>query len=213
MSYSFENVELPNHFDIYFSEIASVHTYQTRPTYLQKYHVSRMKMSLDHLSLKYVGPKISSDIPENLKSPSIYQLGKNILTFWYLTKIPVDFRFMCVSLVCNIVLMSHFPLPRISFTFCSFSPHPPARSHVFLHCFCRCFVYFIWHWFDAFYFFSFITCETCLIKNWFVLTQGWLRAWPIWSFSTLCDSNMLEHNRQFAQHWVSYVFIFSSTWN
>ena len=90
---------------------------------------------------------------------------------------------MCLSLVCNIVLVSLFPLPHISFTFCSCSPHPPAHSHVFLHRFCRCFVYFMWHWFDAFYFFSFIICETCLIKNWFVLTQGWLRTWPIWSFS------------------------------
>jgi len=36
--YSFYNGSLPNHFDNYFSEIASVHKYQTRLASLQKYY-------------------------------------------------------------------------------------------------------------------------------------------------------------------------------
>jgi len=38
--YSFYSVGLPNHFDNYFAEIASVHKYQTRLASLQKYYGS-----------------------------------------------------------------------------------------------------------------------------------------------------------------------------
>jgi len=36
--YSFDNGELPNYLDNYFSDIASVHKFQTRLAYLQKCH-------------------------------------------------------------------------------------------------------------------------------------------------------------------------------
>ena len=74
--YSFYNGELPNHFDNYFAEIASVHKYQKRRAYLQNYYLPRMKTSLGQLSLKYIGPKNWSNIPENLKSSSPYSFGK-----------------------------------------------------------------------------------------------------------------------------------------
>ena len=63
--YSFYNGGLP---DSYVAEIASVHKYQTRLASLQKYYLPRMKTSLGQLSLKYIGPKIWSNIPENLSS-------------------------------------------------------------------------------------------------------------------------------------------------
>jgi len=74
--YSFYNAGLRNHFDNYFTEIASVHKYQKSFASLQKCYLPRMKTSLGQLSLKYVGPKIWSDIPENLKSLSPYSFGK-----------------------------------------------------------------------------------------------------------------------------------------
>jgi len=74
--YSFCNGGLPNHFDNYFAEIASVHKYQTRLASLQKYYLPRMKTTLGHLSLKYIGPKIWSNIPERLKSSSPHSFGK-----------------------------------------------------------------------------------------------------------------------------------------
>ena len=74
--YSFHNGGLPNHFDNYFAEIASVHKYQTRLASLQKYYLPRMKTFLGQLSLKYIGPKIWSNIPEKLKSSSSYSFGK-----------------------------------------------------------------------------------------------------------------------------------------
>jgi len=76
LMYSFYNGGLPNHFDNYFSEIASVHQYQTRLDSLQKYYLPRIKTSLGQLSLKYIGPKIWSNIPENFKSSSPYSFGK-----------------------------------------------------------------------------------------------------------------------------------------
>jgi len=54
--YSVYNGELPNYFDKCFTEIASVHKYQTRLAALQKYDLPRMKTSLNQLSLKYFGP-------------------------------------------------------------------------------------------------------------------------------------------------------------
>jgi len=66
--YSFYNGGLPNHIDNYFAVIASIHKYQTRLASLQKYYLPRMKTSLGQLSLKYIGPKIWSNTPENLKS-------------------------------------------------------------------------------------------------------------------------------------------------
>jgi len=42
----FYNGGLPNHFDNYFAEIASVHKYQTRLASLQQYYLPRMKTSL-----------------------------------------------------------------------------------------------------------------------------------------------------------------------
>ena len=71
--YSFYNGGLSNHFDNYFTEIASVHKYQTR---LQKYYLLRMKTSLGQLSLKYISPKIWSNVPEKLKSSSPYSFDK-----------------------------------------------------------------------------------------------------------------------------------------
>jgi len=66
--YSFYNGGLNDYFDNYLTGIASVRKYQTRPASLQKYYLPRMKTSLGQLSLKYTGPKIWSNIPENLKS-------------------------------------------------------------------------------------------------------------------------------------------------
>jgi len=73
---SFYTGGLPNHFDNYYVEIASVHKYQTRLASLQNYYLPRMKTSLGQLSLKYIGPKIWSNIPEKLKSFLPYSFGK-----------------------------------------------------------------------------------------------------------------------------------------
>jgi len=96
--YFFYNGGLRNHFDNYFAEIASVHKYQTRLASLQKYYLSRMKTSLGQLSSKYIGPKSWSNIPENLKSSSPYSFGQIYKKkSCYLSRLPVDLRFICLS--------------------------------------------------------------------------------------------------------------------
>ena len=50
---------------------------KTRLASLQKYYLPRMKTTVGQLSLKYIGPKIWSNIPEKLKSSSPYSFGEN----------------------------------------------------------------------------------------------------------------------------------------
>ena len=140
--YSFYNGGLPNHFDNYFAEIASVYKYQTRLASLRKYYLPRMKISLGQLSLKYIGPKIWSNIPEKLKSTSHYSFGKKYKKFCYLARLRVDLRFICLShsvwpsfyilvTFCNIVL-----IPLFSLLSTSTVTHPtPVHRHALPHCF------------------------------------------------------------------------------
>ena len=144
-TYSFYSDGLPNHFDNYFAEIASVHKYKTRLASLQKYSLLRMKTSLGQFSLKYTGTKIWSDIPETFKSSpcSFEKQCKNV---------QLSCQNSCWSSFCmlvrfyNFVLMPLFPPINL----CSYSPHPLYIGMLFSHCFCCCrFSYFTWHWFDA----------------------------------------------------------------
>jgi len=95
--YSFYNGGLPNHFDNYFAEIASVHIYQTRLASLQKYYLPIMKTSLGQLFLKYIGPKTWSNIPEILKSSSPYSFDKKY------KKVLLSCQTSCWSSFCMLV--------------------------------------------------------------------------------------------------------------
>jgi len=89
---------------------------------------TEMKTSLGQLSLKYVGSKIWSHLPGKLKSLSLIHLEHNINTSCYFAKISVDFRFICLSLFCNIVDPLIFPC---IFYLYSCLPQPPVRRHAF----------------------------------------------------------------------------------
>jgi len=102
--YSFYNGGLPNHFDNYFAEIASVHKYQTRLASLQKYYLPKMKTPLGQLSLKYIGPKIWSNITEKLKSSSPYSFGKKYKS----PAILPDFLLIFVLYACHILFDLRF---------------------------------------------------------------------------------------------------------
>ena len=54
---SFDYRGLPNHFDNYFTEIASVHNCQTSLASLQKYYLPRMKTFLGQLSVQVYWPQ------------------------------------------------------------------------------------------------------------------------------------------------------------
>jgi len=105
--YSFYNGGWPNHFDNYFAEIASVHKYQARLASLQKYYSPRMKTSLAQL---YIGPKIWSNIPENLKSSSPYSFGKKYKKVLLSCQTSCWFSFHMLVTFRNIALMPLFSL-------------------------------------------------------------------------------------------------------
>jgi len=67
---------LLTHIDDYIAEIVSVPKYEIRRACLQTYCLPRMKTSLGQVSIKYNGPNIWSNIPENLKSYSPDSFGK-----------------------------------------------------------------------------------------------------------------------------------------
>jgi len=183
-------VDLPNHFDNYFAEIASGHKYQTRLASLQKYYLPRMKTSLGQLSLKYIGPKIWSNIPDNLKSSSRYSFGKKY------KKVPLSCQTSCWSsfymlvTFCNIALMPLFSLLSTS----SYSP-PPVHKHAFPHCFlllflCLFHLTLIW----CFLLLLLLLAKRLKLKFGLCYQQGWLRTWPRWSFDNPLWFNMLEYD-------------------
>ena len=86
---------IPTHFDNYFAEIASVHKYQSRHASLQKYYLPRMKTSLGQLTLKYMGPTLW--YTHSWKFEIFFALLIWQTIEKHLARIPVDFRFLCLS--------------------------------------------------------------------------------------------------------------------
>ena len=109
--YLFYNVGLPNHFDNYFAEIASIHKYQTRLASLHKYDLPRMKTTLGQLSLKYIGPKTWSNIPEKMKSSSPYSLGKKYINFLLSCQTSCWFSFYMLDTFCLIFVLYSCHIP------------------------------------------------------------------------------------------------------
>jgi len=120
----------------HFAEIVSVHKYQTRLASLQKYYLPRMKTSLGQLSLKYIGSKIWSNIPEKLKLSSPYSFGKkykkvllscqtSCWSSFYRLCLPhsVWSSFYILVTFCNIALMPLFSLLSTSIEYSCLS-HP-----------------------------------------------------------------------------------------
>jgi len=178
--YSFYNGGLSNHFDNYFAEIASVHKYQTRLASLQKYYLTRMKTSLGQLSLKYIGRKIWSNIPENFKSSSPYSFGKKYKQVQLSCKTSCWSSFYVLVTFCNIALMPLFSLLSTSIV----THSTPVHRHAFHHCFFVVVFMLILFDVDLMLFITFITsCKTSSIKIWFVQAAGLAETWPRWSFA------------------------------
>jgi len=146
---------LPNHFDNYVTEIASVHEYQTRLAALQKYYLLKRQRYLGQLPLKYWSQNLVQYFwkSEPFSPYSFAKQYKNVLlscqnTCWY--------RFTCLSLsviLCWCTYFSSYHLPLQLLT------SSPVHSHAFHPLFwCCCFfAYFTWHQCDAFcYFFYYL---------------------------------------------------------
>jgi len=89
-----------------------------------------MKTFLGQLSLKYIGPQIWSNIPENWKS-SPYSFGKQYKNVLLSCQISCWSSFCMLVTFCNIVLMPLFPPIYVY----SCSPHPLYIGMLFPHCF------------------------------------------------------------------------------
>jgi len=169
-----QNGEPPKHFDNYFSDIASVHTYQPRLALLQKCGIIYQEWKLllkGYWFQNVVWYSWSLKISLALLIWETIQKRPAILSIF-----PLSF----VSYACplSVILFAVLLFSFIPFT----SPlaHHTPRTLPPLFFVVVLFIYLIWRWFDAFCYFSLMACETPpSIKNWFMLTQGWLSSWPI----------------------------------
>jgi len=107
----------------------------------------------------------------NLSRP--IHLENQIKAPCYLAKITVDFRFIYLSLLCNIVLMPLFSLIYYTSSLLLLTPPPYTMACVSPPVFCYCFVC-LFHsmLIRCVLSLSFTTSETSSFENWFVLATG-----------------------------------------
>jgi len=80
--HSYENNQLPSHFNQYFKSILTVHEYLTRLACSKNFFLPRVNSSQGQCSLKFIGPKVWSEIPDHIKFRSYFDfkhLHKNYL--------------------------------------------------------------------------------------------------------------------------------------
>ena len=72
--HSYENNQLPSYFNQYFKSILTVHKYATRLACSNNFFLPRVKVSQGQCSLKFIGPKVWSEIPDHIKFRSYFDL-------------------------------------------------------------------------------------------------------------------------------------------
>jgi len=85
--HSHHNKLLPNHFDEYFIPLSSIHYHSTRLETSKNLFLPRVNSSSGKCSLKFIGPKVWSSIPDDIKFSPIFTYG-NLRNTSYMTKIP-----------------------------------------------------------------------------------------------------------------------------
>jgi len=65
--HSYHNKLLPNHFDEYFIPLSSIHYHSTKLATSRNLLLPRVNSSSGKCSLKFVGPKVWSSIPDDIK--------------------------------------------------------------------------------------------------------------------------------------------------
>ena len=56
---------LPNIFDTFFSKNSSIHSYNTRQSNV--YHIHSVRLTFSQFCLRFKGPKLWNNVPENIK--------------------------------------------------------------------------------------------------------------------------------------------------
>ena len=81
--HSYHNKLLPNHFDEYFIPLSSIHYHSTRLATSKNLFLPRVNSSSGKCSLKFIGPKVWSSIPDDIKLSTTFtfkwKLKKHLL--------------------------------------------------------------------------------------------------------------------------------------
>ena len=161
------------------------------------------KTSQGKLSLKYVGPKFWSLIPDNLKSLSPYSFGKQCKKKLFCHN-SCCIRIICLSLFRNIVWIPHISL--ISFASTVAHPIPLCIGLFFSFNFllrCLLFLFDI----DLMHFVAFLLLRVKrFLKNWLVLATGLAENLTSMVFRQHFVIQVLEHYHHFAKGEVFNLF-------
>jgi len=103
--HSYHNKLPPNHFDEYFDPLSSIHHHSTRLTTSKNLFLPRVNSSSGKCSLKFIGSKIWSSIPDDIKFSTTFtfkwKLQKHLLhekysQLWTLVTFPLSRKKYCV---------------------------------------------------------------------------------------------------------------------
>ena len=86
--HSYHNKLLPNHFDEYFIPLSSIHYHSTRLETSKNLFLPRVNSSSGKCSLKFIGPKVWSSIPNDIKFATTFTFKWNLRNTSYMKKIP-----------------------------------------------------------------------------------------------------------------------------
>jgi len=120
--HSYHNKLLPNHFYEYFIPISSIHSHSTRLATSNNLFLPRVNSSSGKCSLTFVGPKVWSSIPNDIKSSTAFTFQWKLKKHLYMIKTHIyellqHFTYpepnTVISVFCNSVYIyfSHFFLP------------------------------------------------------------------------------------------------------
>ena len=102
--HSYHNKRLPNHFDEYFVPLSSIHYHSTRLATSKNLFLPRVNSSSGKCSLKFIGPKVWSSIPDDIKFSTTFTFKWKLKKhFLHEKKFPI-MNFSNISLVQNKIL-------------------------------------------------------------------------------------------------------------
>jgi len=145
--HSYRNKLLPNHFDEYFIPLSSIHYHSTRLTTSKNLFLPRVNSSSGKCSLKFIGPKVWSSIPDDIKLSTTFtfkwKLKKHLLheknsQLWTLATFLLSNKLLWILVFCNSVLF-FVCIYFFLFSVCTFYA---SRHEVHFLFFLFCFVFF-----------------------------------------------------------------------
>jgi len=106
----YHNKLLPNHFDEYFIPLSSIHYHSTRLAASKNLFLPGVNSSSGKCSLKFIGPKVWSSIPDDIKLSTTlsfeWKLKKHLLheknsQLWTLATFHLSNKLLLILVFCN----------------------------------------------------------------------------------------------------------------